>query len=262
MTGCLYRLGARRKLLTPSVIDRDSVIPLYYQIQRQLLAKISARELKAGDPLLSEQQLSAQFKVSRMTARQALKSLCHLGVAYSLQGKGTFVSGLRLDKNFRQVQSFTEEMAALGLRPSSKVLALEVNPVPRRVAEALRLSAGEKVVRLRRLRLANSSPMGIECSYLPHRVCPGLLETFDGRSSLYRALWERYGIRVHYADEVVEVGLADAEEAKLLRVRSGSPVFLFTRVSCVRDGPPVEYVKSTYRGDRYRIVSRLTRREA
>jgi GntR family transcriptional regulator len=244
-----------------SIVDRDSLIPLYYQIQRQLLAKISAGELKAGDPLLSEQQLSAHFKVSRMTARQALKSLCHLGVAYSLQGKGTFVSGLRLDKNFRQVQSFTEEMAALGLRPSSKVLTLEVIPAARSVAEVLHLSPGEELIRVRRLRLANSSPMGIECSYLPHRVCPGLLETFDGRSSLYRALWERYGIRVQCADEVVEVGLADSEEAKLLRLRNSSPVFWFTRVSYVRDGPPVEYVKSTYRGDRYRIVNRLTRLE-
>lgn len=196
-----------------------------------------------------------------MTARQALKSLCQLGIAYSLQGKGTFVSGLRFDKNFRQVQSFTEEMAALGLRPSSKVLALDLVRAPRRVAEALRLSPGENLVQLRRVRLANSSPMGIECSYLPHRMCPNLLEVFDGSSSLYRTLWDRYGIRVRYADEVVEAGLADSEEAKLLRVRDRSPVFLFTRVSYVRHGPPVEYVKSTYRGDRYRIVNRLTRPE-
>lgn len=247
--------------MTLSIVDRDSVVPLYCQIQQQLLARISAGELKEGAPLLSEQQLSAQFRVSRMTARQALKSLCRLGLAYSLQGKGTFVSGLRLDKNFRQVQSFTEEMAALGLRPSSRVLTLELIRAPRRVAEALRLLPGEKLVRLRRVRLANSSPMGIECSYLPHRLCPSLREVFDGSSSLYRTLWERYGIRVRHADEVVEVGLASREEARLLRVRDSSPVFLFTRVSYVRHGSPVEYVKSTYRGDRYRIVNRLTRPE-
>ena len=47
----------------------------------------------------------------------------------------------------------------------------------------------------------------------------------------------------------------------LSRLRNRSPVFWFTRVSYVRDGPPVEYVKSTYRGDRYRIVNRLTRLE-
>lgn len=128
-------------------------MPLYCQIQQQLLARISAGELEEGAPLLSEQQLSAQLRVSRMTARQALKSLCRLGLAYSLQGKGTFVSGLRLDKNFRQVQSFTEEMAALGLRPSSRVLTLELIRAPRRVAEALRLLPGEKLVRLRRVRL-------------------------------------------------------------------------------------------------------------
>lgn len=245
--------------LTAVGIDRDSVTPLYYQIQQRLLAQINSGELKAGHPLLSEQQLSARFRVSRMTARQALKSLCSMGVAYTLQGKGTFVSGMRLEKNFRQVKSFTEEMAALGLRPSSRVLALKVIPAPRAVAEVLHVPVGEEVIRLHRLRLANSSPMGIECSHVPHRLCPGLLEGFGAPSSLYRTLWERYGIRVQFADEVVEAGLADSQEASLLRIRNGSPVFLFTRVSYVRDGSAVEYVKSTYRGDRYRIVNRLTR---
>jgi GntR family transcriptional regulator len=61
------------------------------------------------------------------------------------------------------------------------------------------------------------------------------------------------------ADEVVEAGLADTEEARLLGIRRKSAVFLFTRTSYVQDGRPVEFVKSTYRADRYKIVSRLTR---
>ncbi len=245
--------------MLPFALNRDSVIPLYYQIQQRLLEGINLGELKAGDPIPSEQEISEKLGVSRMTARQAVKSLCHRGVAYSLRGKGTFISSIKLEKNFRQVQSFTEEMGALGYRPSSKVLAFEAQPAPSEVAEALKLAVGEKIIRLRRLRMANSSPMGLECAHLPHRLCPGLLETFDPRTSLYQALWENHGIRVLVADEVVEAGLVGPKDARVLRVPSRSPVFLFNRTSYARDGQPVEFVKSIYCADRYKIVSRLTR---
>ena len=240
-------------------INRHSVIPIYYQIQQRLLEGIQSGALKPGDSVASEQEISAQLGVSRMTARQALKSLCDLGVAYSVRGKGTFVSGMKLEKNFRQVQSFSEEMTALGLRPQSRVLAFEITVAPAEAAEALHLTSGEQVVSLRRVRLASSSPMGIECSYLPLRLCPNLIKTFDPHASLYQTLSAQHGIQLFLADEVVEAGLADSEEARLLGIRRKSPVFLFTRTSYVQDGRPVEFVKSTYRADRYKIVNRLTR---
>lgn len=245
--------------MLPFAIDRQSVIPLYYQIQQRVLEKIRTGELKAGDSLPSEQEISRHLGVSRMTAHQALKSLCTLGVTYSVQGKGTFVSGMKLEKNFRQVRSFTEEMEALGFRPRSKVLAFETIPAPEDVAGALGIPREEPVLTLRRVRLAGAAPLGIECSHLPALLCPGLMKVFDPRTSLYRTLWERYGIQMRFADEIVEVGLAASEEARLLRTAKGSPLFLFTRISYVQDGQPVEYVKSAYRADRYKIVNRLTR---
>ena len=239
-------------------IDRQHVVPLYFQIQQHLLDMIAQGRLKGGESLPSEQSISRKLRVSRMTARQALKGLCHLGVAYSFQGKGTFVSGIKFQKNFRRVQSFTEEMAALGNRPSSKVLLFKVVPAEPEVAEALHLRPGDDVFSLRRVRMANACPVGIEWSHIPVRLCPDLETAYDPRTSLYQTLWERYGIRMEVADEVVEAGLAAAEEARLLRITRGSPVFLFTRTSFVQAGDPVEYVRSTYRGDRYKIVNRLT----
>ncbi len=240
-------------------IDRTSVVPLYFQIRENLLAEIRSGRLKAGNPLPSEQQLSAQFAVSRMTARQALESLCKLGVAYRQQGKGTFVSGIKLEINFRNVQSFTEEMGALGHAVSSKVLSLGVVPAPPEIAAALRLPPHSELIRLRRLRIAVTLPMALELSHLPRHFCPDLVDHFSPGDSLYETLWKRYGIRIQLADETVEVGLAGAEDVRLMHIRKGSPLFLFTRVAYLSDGQPVEYVKSRYRADRYKIVSRLIR---
>jgi len=240
-------------------IDRHHVLPLYFQIQQHLLRMILQGRLKGGDSLPSEQEISRNLRVSRMTARQALKSLCNLGVAYSFQGKGTFVSGIKLEKNFRQVQSFTEEMAALGHRPSSKVLLFEIVPANEEIAGALHLRPGEHIFSLRRVRMADTFPVGIEWSHVPACLCPDLKSNYDPRTSLYQTLWERYGIRMLVADEVVEAGSAGAEDARLLRIARGSPVFLFTRTSFVQAGVPVEYVRSVYRGDRYKIVNRMSR---
>lgn len=240
-------------------INRHSVVPIYHQIQQRLLEEIESGGLKAGDSIASEQEISAQLGISRMTARRALKPLCDLGLTYSLRGKGTFVSGIKLEKNFRQVQSFSEEMAALGLRARSRLLSLDTAAAPSDALKGLRLTSGEQVVRLRRVRLAGPSPMGIECSYLPLRLCPDLVKTLNPQASLYKALSAQYGIQLFFADEVVEAGLATSEEARILGIHKKGPVFLFTRTSYMRDGRPVEFVKSTYRADRYKIVNRLTR---
>ncbi len=240
-------------------VNRNGVAPLYYQIQQQLFERIRIGELKAGDPIPSEQEISARLGVSRMTARLAIKSLCELGIVYSQQGKGSFVSGLKLEKNFRQVLSFTEEMQLSGRCARSRVLDFDIIPAQGAIAQALGLKRRDDVVRLKRLRIADSLPMGIECTHVPARLCPDIKDTFDPGTSLYQTLSERYGIQITTADEVVEAGLAEADEARLLRIREASPVFSFTRTSYVQQGQPVEYVLSTYRGDRYQIVNRLTR---
>jgi len=240
-------------------LDRHSVVPLYFQIQQHLLQDIRSGKLPAGKPLPSEEAISKRLRVSRMTARQALKSLCSLGVAYSQRGKGTFVSEIKLEKNFRQVQSFTQEMEAHGSRPHSKLISSEVVAVPagEEAAEALHLAPEEEVIRIRRVRVADAVPMGVETTCLPRALCPDLLDKFDPRLSLYRTLAQVYAIHIVQADEVVEAGLADSEEARLLRIPKRSPVFLFTRTAYIKGGKAVEYVKSTFRGDRYKITNRL-----
>jgi GntR family transcriptional regulator len=243
--------------MASATLDRQSVVPLYFQIRQSLLDRIRSEELKPGDAVPSEQAISAQFGVSRMTVRQALKSLADLGVIYSRRGKGTFVAGNKLEKSFRQVLSFTEEMAARGASASSRVLKLRVEGADESTSDALGVPVGEKLFSLRRLRLADSVPMGIEWSRVPLRLCPDLHKTFQPKGSLYQVLSQRYGIRVAVTDEVAEAGVADAEQARLLQIPRRSPVLLFSRISYVESGRAVEYVVSVYRGDRYKIVNRL-----
>jgi GntR family transcriptional regulator len=239
-------------------LDRASVIPLYYQIRQRLLRQIRQGVLKPGQPLPSEQDISGRFGVSRMTARQALKGLCDDGIAYSRRGRGTFVADSKQEISISQLLSFTQEMKSRGAAPSSRVLSFATGVANPEETRALQLTRGEKVFRLRRVRQADSVPMGVENSCLPYRLCPDLQKTLVPRASLYETLARHYGVHLGEATEVVEAGLASPQAARWLQITQGSPVFLFTRICYLKSGQPVEYVRSVYRGDRYKIVSRLT----
>ena len=155
-------------------LDKNGFIPLYFQIQRALMEKIQSGELSEGDPLASEEELSRYYQVSRMTARQALHGLKTSGYAFSEKGRGTFVTRPKLEKNIMHLQGFTEEMRQRGMKPSSKLLEQSVITPNEDLMQRLKLSAGDKVVHLRRLRLADGVPMAIENSHIPLKQFPGL----------------------------------------------------------------------------------------
>jgi len=89
---------------------------------------------------------------------------------------------------------------------------------------------------------------------------PSVAETIQAKTSLYQCLHEHYGLQIDFADEVAEASLASPEEARLLRIKKKAPVFRFTRTAYLRSGKPVEFVRSVYRGDRCKVVNRLSRR--
>ena len=166
-------------------LDRHSGVPFYLQIQSMFLEQVRSGALAPGSTLPSEQEIARTFRVSRMTARHALKALSDLGVTYTLWGKGTFISNAKLEKDVRQIASFTDEMRSLGFRPSSRLLSCEITRADAEAAEVLRVSRREELVSVRRIRFADSAPMALEWSRIPRRFCPDLVEKFIAGASLY-----------------------------------------------------------------------------
>jgi len=240
-------------------LDRTSSTPLHKQIEGRLLERIHAGEFSAGSPLPSIEALAAEMAVSAMTVRQAIQSLSRKGLLITRQGKGTYLSGLKLDRDFRQVLSFSEEARARGEAPHNRLLELIARAATASESAALELEAGAPVYSLRRLRITDDLPLGIESATLVASLCPEFLTRYCSEESLYDSLATLYSLRVSITDEVIEVGQADAASAALLEIPAGAPVFHFTRSSYLDDGRPIEFVRSIYRGDRYRITNRLTR---
>ncbi len=232
----------------------DSSVPLYIQLKEMLQAAIQDGTFAPGSRLPSERELAERYAVSRMTARQALQMLAHDGMTYSRVGKGTYASEPKIPQELQALTSFTEEMARLGMKASSSILKAEVQPASPDVARRLGLLPGANVVLLRRIRRANGEPMALENTTIDYAFCPGLLDGRDfSETSLYDVLRRDYGLSVVRADQLIDTRMPETWEAELLNIGSLTPILNIERSTFDADGRPIEFVRSVYRGDKYRF---------
>jgi GntR family transcriptional regulator len=237
-------------------LDRRRPEPLWHQLADALRRRIDSREWPPGSQIPAEDQLGELFGVSRITVRHAVRILTEQGLLRREHGRGTFVRQPLLVAGSRGLTSFSDEMSSQGSRPGSRILTCDVIEADADVADALRLEEGASVTRLRRLRLSDDEPMGIQTSFVPVPRAPDLVAQAARAESLYGLLRDRHGIRPVEATELYRVGAADAEAATLLEIAAGSPVFIVERIT-VDDAGPFEFAVSTMRGDRYEIRSTL-----
>lgn len=230
--------------------------PKYWGLKRHLLDLL--RSLPPGSPIPTERSLAAEFDVSRTTVRQALAELTVEGRLLRVQGKGTFAAEPKVAQRL-QLSSYTEDMRAQGRQPSSRLLEISEEPADTELSRLLGIRSGAKVLRLHRLRLADGEPMAIETTHLPLARFRGLRRYVTSGGSLYQVLLERFGVEMGHAEETIETALASPAEAELLGADIGLPMLLLSRHSFDADGKPVEWVRSVYRGDRYKFVATLNR---
>jgi GntR family transcriptional regulator len=243
------------------IVDPHDLLSRYHQLANILRERIAKGELPARQPIPSERQLEKDFSVSRTTIRQALDLLVRQGFLYREHGKGTFVSPQKLQKGISELSSFTEDMRRRGIVPAQKILEIGYIQAPDRVRSHLELPAEfEKVLCIKRLRLGDGIPMGLQTSYyvLPEGETITRKELEDCGST-YRILQEKFHLIPTEADETLEVALATAREALLLQIKPGSPLLLSERTTYSQYRRPIEFVKILYRGDRYRYIAKLTR---
>ena len=74
------------------MIDRNSSIPLHYQVKEFLKQEINQKKFASSKLFPSERQLVVKFGISRGTARHALSSLVQEGFIIRRPGQGSFVS--------------------------------------------------------------------------------------------------------------------------------------------------------------------------
>jgi GntR family transcriptional regulator len=231
--------------------------PLYQIVVESILNEISTGQLSADQRLPSENELCQIYSVGRNTIRRAISELVNDGVLRTVPGVGTFVVDNRLEKTAEYLYGFTQEMRMLGRMVKSQVLEASLIPADAFLSRRLQIQLGAEVVFLNRIRLMDDEPTAIERSYLPHELCPGILEYDFSSTSLYEILSSVYDKRPDHAEQVIEASLATPEVCHLLGLTPPAVVFVFRRETRMASGRVVEYVDSEVRADRFRFYTNL-----
>jgi len=232
--------------------------PIYHQLNERLRSLASAGAFKGGDKFLTEREVSERFAVSRVTANKALSQLVVAGLLEFRKGVGTFVRGEALQNDLRALVSFTRKAALSGKAPTTRVLAFSKIPAREAgegIADALRMQAGEPVLYLERLRLADGEPVILERRFLVARLCGGLTKE-RVKGSLYDVLENDLTLSLSGADQIIRATNLSPADAKLLKARSGSAA-LWVHAVGFAGGEPLWVEDTLYRGDRYEFQNTL-----
>jgi len=151
---------------------------------RQRLAK-----LMPGAELPSDAELCEEFGVSRMTARHAMNRLAGDGLVFRVRGRGTFVGDPPTHRRANSLLSFSNEMRRQGRVPTSQVLGRGLRAPTREEAARLRLKKGEKVLWLKRIRLADGEPIALESTRLHPATAVAVLRGGVGARRISADQW-------------------------------------------------------------------------
>ena len=209
--------------------------------------------------LPSEEELVQKYGVSRTTIRKAIQELERLELIEIRRGKGTFVRSEKITQDLSGLTGFVEDMVAVGLHPSAKVLSKATISATEEVARNLRIPIGTPVMQIKRVRLAEAVAISLDETYLPLELGQKVVENDLEIYPIFSLLEGKYDTPLLEADYRLEAISADPAVAEALGIEIHAPIMLIERVSYSREQGPVDFEKLYYRGDKIRLSTRLRR---
>jgi GntR family transcriptional regulator len=223
---------------------RENRTALHHQLEDRVRSLAAA--LDPGSPIPSERELCSLFDVSRTTVRTAIGRLVAEGVLQRDHGRGTFVAETKVQQGLIATRSFSDVVARMGARPSSRLLERGLVAAPADVAEDLEIEIGAPVIYLERLRLVDDRPLVLDRAYFRSEF-EALLEADVEHQSVWDLLAATYGIRAERAKETIEITSVGPEEARLLGEQVGAASFHIHLVTYDRFDKPIERVHNVCR---------------
>lgn len=240
------------------MLDTDSPVPLYFQLQEILRKNILNKEYSPGDLIPSEKELQDYYGVSRITVRNAVNGLVFEDLLIKKQGFGTMVAFPRMEENGNsKLQSFTEKMEKQGLKITTEVIDVARIPATERLIEHLNIKKGEDIIYSKRLRKVDGEPIALFENY----ICTftGVTERDDFSGSIFNLLENKYGVKISGSEKVIEAGIAEKEYSEFLNISSGDPILIIRYTTLDAANRPIEYAEGVYRADRYKYMVKLKR---
>jgi GntR family transcriptional regulator len=229
--------------------------------QARQVADVLRHQIHAGtydDGLPPEQDLAAEFFVSRNAIREALTTLKAEGLIDRGPKVGTHVAQRKYDHGLDALLGLKETFKGYGEVRNEVRAAMQI-AAPPSVARRLRLTPGERVVFIERLRYLGDLPLSLDLTYLSPETGARVLEHSLESNDIFGLIEEVSGQGLSSATLAVEAIPADAHSAAALEVLDGAPLLILERLTHLDNGQPVDLEYIRMRGDRITLRGNLIR---
>ena len=238
-------------------LDPKSTVPLHQQAEEYLRKLIQKDEYRSGKLLPNEVELSKELNISRNTLRQGINKLVFEGLLVRKKGYGTYVAPQDIMSNADNWMSFSQEVAAMGLKIQNFELHVSWNIPPKEASDFFGAPADKRLLCLERLRGKPDLPFVFFISYFNPSIPMSVSE--DMSRPLYDILLKRYGIRVKTSREQISARLANEELAEKLGIDQNAAILVRKRFVFDTNNVPIEYNVGYYRADSFTYTIECTK---
>ena len=214
-------------------------------------------ELRPGDKLPSENELSDAYDAKRIEARNALVQLEKMGIVYGKQGVGRFVNEPLPTIEFvvTGTTSFSDKMQEQNIPYESRVICADYasEKESEYYRSSLELSEGVNIFKVTRLRIVNHVPCAIHISYIREDLFPNIYNDKDHLQSVYTYFKNSGHEQLSSKDRVISTQFPTIEEMNILNCSELVPLLVFETDTYDKEtGDCLERVKILYRSDLFK----------
>lgn len=232
-------------------LDLGDAVPLYQQLADTIRSRVANGKYERNAQIPTEALLSQEFGVSRITVRKALEELVEDGLLVRRQGKGTFVASEKAIHNQYPFTAFNESCRAAGRIPSTKLLSYSIECPTKKQIKFLNISETDKVIKIRRLRIADEIPVILETDLFLNEF--SFLAEEPLTESVDLVLRKRNIFSIH-GESTTSICFATAEESELLNIESETPLLYVYSEIKDQNMRPIQISKQIIRSDLYQLV--------
>ncbi|HHX12746.1 MAG TPA: GntR family transcriptional regulator [Clostridiales bacterium] len=241
------------------MLDNSLPISLQYQLYKLLYKKISDGKWPEGFQIPSERELCEEYSVSRITVREAIKTLVQEGYLVRKQGKGTYVSAPKFEQQLTSYFSLSQEIEKRGLQSEFKVFDFRKEEPSISLREIFKLSDGEKVFVIERLRFIGNKAFAWEKSIVPETMMANGTKEEIMVNGLYPTINKYSGVSPHEAEEEVQAANCPEDIATLMNIEKHAAVLHITRLTKTKDDY-IELCESYIHGEMYKYKHMIKKR--
>ncbi|MGE4322166.1 MAG: GntR family transcriptional regulator [Sphingobium sp.] len=229
---------------------------LYAQLSSIIRSKIMIGDWEDGYEIPTLNELCEDYKVARVTARQAVQALVAEGLLASQRGRRTYVTYQRPSE-----QDGKPLFSSIGsVKSNVKKFAIEVKSV--RLVEELPSGwytgrPDGSYVAITKVDKEADSPYAHSEIFIAKHVFDAFPKGAEARHKLARLVREHADPAVASGSERLRVAAADFTDSSLLGCPMSSPVARVKRIFCDTQDRIVYYALLTYRGDRFEVEHNL-----